>query len=889
MEKRESQKLVAYGKAKKYGVPTITKEQIYLLPKKSYARFLRKLPKLIGSKFPVEIKKNGHTYRMEAENLRVKKGDGKDWFCSATYKGDPTDEVAAIGHCMSKKETLSHALWGTFRVYKDSHLVSKLDRHMMDIPALTSYASMILSGRDMALKTEQSLDGTSFRNYGEVLEDLFANCDLRMALRSDLPEIADAYKDKKTGVTATLANYVFRTYMKVNPELMKNTTLLPVNGQNPCAMLKSITGIRHLEPESREDDPGTPETNRGPAEPWSVLKESVTGKREGAKFSTEGLLDFLIEIVHDDDDDDGDGELACPMHPVVNGVVQEEVELVKINSLPPTMNFMPIGTKVSEDETVLVSKIVPLDEDREKIESDVVSFKDLGEKKTAYVPVSPYQFQNVSEIFLVMFGLNNNPQREAFGLNHGAQAQSAQGREPSRIITYNQESERALVEATNAALFAEGGGKVVKVDKHEIVIADGEEMKTYHLDAVMTRNSTTDQRYTPLVQQGDIVKPGDVIADGPFTRDGIPAMGVDAICAYIPFTAIQSVVDGVVLDGPRDGGSNNNDSIIITEDLAEKMKVHEMVTVSYTIPSGTVLEDNGGDGRFDSRGILKEGTVVSEDDIMLDKRILKAQEDVQVMDILADENNNVGRKRKIEKLNKKITDGVIEKVEVNNGKVTYHIGYDRPLRPGDKITKSGQIGDKFTVSAIVPVGGLGSFTGPDGKEIYIQAVLDTISHAKRGVNPTIDQIYLCLKVLKERALISPDENDIIGIHLELSKKAGLNLDKTPWNPPKDIDEEYLPAYHAYRRILVGAMNLLVNEHKAVTGRGDESAQDRMGGSGTETLDEVIKEQVYDENRKVSSEELATATLTKTGVNVHKSVFNGRRVSVQTGDFYSRHR
>ena len=848
----------------------IKKEDVFALARNSYTRFEKRLPKIIADQFPVEVKKNGHTYKIELDDVRC-----SDAFSSATYRGEAGDEDAAIAHCVSKGETLFHRLWSTFRLYKDGHMISQVrDRQILEYPALTSTANFVLSGNQKVLKTEQSMDGTTFSGCGEVLEQFFRNCDFKGLLTLDLPDIAEGTKDKRTNRPITLSNYEFKSFSKVVKDLLSRKTLINVNGQNPWALISSNTMVYHDILKKVDEDTGSAFTNRGRIGTHTLVYESIDKKKEGPNALINGGI-TLFTIINDE------GKLVTPLHPVKNGVVQKEIEYVSIDSLPPVMEHLEVGTKVPEDQAVLYSyeaempkrnKNNPDEQPRYEVVSKPISYNELNNKfqgsVNAYTPVSPYQFYNVAEIVSMYFANNENNQRGGMGMNHMEQARSIprEFRKPPRITTVPPESERAVVEATKSALFAEDDGIVAKADEHEIVIDTKNGLKTYYMDAVLTINSTTDQRYTPLVHQGDKVHKGDVVADGAFTKDGELCQGLeDVVCAYIPMTVFESIVKGIELTGPRDGGTNNNDCIIITEDLAEMVKTHEIAKVTYSLPKGTVLAHDKDDDSFDEKGLLKVGIKVEFDDLMMDMRVPNPQENISKMEVLADETNTAGRTSRPQYLTKKIRNGVIERVEVHDDKVDYYVGYDRGLEPGDKMTKGGKIGDKGTIVAVVPKGSLGSYID-DGKEVDIQAAFDPLSLDKRGINTIKGTLSLALSKLDEHIYVSPDETDLLNITAQYCKKANIPLDSMfEWRRPDWMTSEYLPGGAMMSKVRVISTTLLPNNHESADGENRKGVvtADRMGLKGLESMDSTgtVKREI-EEEKKESRQELI-----KTGMSV----------------------
>src|SRR6185295_10185586 len=74
----------------------------------------------------------------------------------------------------------------------------------------------------------------------------------------------------------------------------------------------------------------------------------------------------------------------------------------------------------------------------------------------------------------------------------------------------------------------------------------------YSLVKFQRSNQNTCMNQKPIVQRGDKVRPGDVIADGPATEQGELALGQNVMVAFMPW-----------------GGYNFEDSILISERLVK--------------------------------------------------------------------------------------------------------------------------------------------------------------------------------------------------------------------------------------------------------------------------------------------------------------------------------
>ncbi|ECQ5527427.1 DNA-directed RNA polymerase subunit beta, partial [Campylobacter jejuni] len=102
------------------------------------------------------------------------------------------------------------------------------------------------------------------------------------------------------------------------------------------------------------------------------------------------------------------------------------------------------------------------------------------------------------------------------------------------------------------AVKAKRGGVVEKVDNKSIFIL-GEDDKGpfidhYTMEKNLRTNQNTNYIQHPIVKKGDIVKAGQIIADGPSMDQGELAIGKNALIAFMPWN-----------------GYNYEDAIVVSE------------------------------------------------------------------------------------------------------------------------------------------------------------------------------------------------------------------------------------------------------------------------------------------------------------------------------------
>ena len=168
-----------------------------------------------------------------------------------------------------------------------------------------------------------------------------------------------------------------------------------------------------------------------------------------------------------------------------------------------------------------------------------------------YIDVSPKQLVSVAAS-LIPFLENDDANRALMGSNMMRQAVPLLKPE-SPLVGTGIESDVAL--DSGVTIVAKRDGIVDKIDGKRIVIkATGETdlkksaVDIYNLQKFKRSNQNTCINQKPLVRVGNIVKLGDIIADGPSTKLGELALGKNVTVAFMPWQ-----------------GYNFEDSILISE------------------------------------------------------------------------------------------------------------------------------------------------------------------------------------------------------------------------------------------------------------------------------------------------------------------------------------
>jgi DNA-directed RNA polymerase beta subunit/DNA-directed RNA polymerase beta' subunit len=240
------------------------------------------------------------------------------------------------------------------------------------------------------------------------------------------------------------------------------------------------------------------------------------------------------------------------------------------------------------------------------------------------------------------------------------------------------------------------GGTVEKVGKDGIIIKDGKgkkhEVQLY--DNFPLNENKSFLHSDPRVKKGDTVKPGQVVADTNFTKDGDLAIGTNLRVSYMPFK-----------------GYNFEDGVVVSETAAKKMtsehlqrtSIREEKNISLNKKkflaesAGKVTNDQA--AKLDDNGIIMKGQVVEPGDILIGA--LKKEEHTREKQQLA-----LFSKGKIRPVSPKPVmwdkdyGGTVTQVVKHGKDTTVYVKTQAPATIGDKIV--GRHGNKGIITKVVP-------------------------------------------------------------------------------------------------------------------------------------------------------------------------------------------
>ena len=260
-------------------------------------------------------------------------------------------------------------------------------------------------------------------------------------------------------------------------------------------------------------------------------------------------------------------------------------------------------------------------DEKGRFKSNLVSARFNGEFRMALpdqielMDVAPNQMVSVAAA-LVPFLEHDDANRALMGANMQRQAVPLVCTEAPLVGT---SMERRVASDSGVCVVARRDGVVESVDAERIVVrataGEGDEVPDiYGLMKYQRSNQSTCYNQKPIVRPGEVVKAGDVLADGPATDMGELALGQNVLVAFMPWQ-----------------GYNFEDSILVSErivkeDVYTSVHIEEFECVARDTKLGKeeITKDIPNVGEealkdLDEAGIVRIGAEVKPGDILVGK------------------------------------------------------------------------------------------------------------------------------------------------------------------------------------------------------------------------------------------------------------------------------
>ncbi len=364
-----------------------------------------------------------------------------------------------------------------------------------------------------------------------------------------------------------------------------------------------------------------------------------------------------------------------------------------------------------EDDFMVAQANEPLTEDGHFVNKKIIvryrdQYREINANEVDFMDISPKMVVSVATA-MIPFLENDDANRALMGANMQRQAVPLLKTEAPMIGT-GMEYKSAC--DSGVCVLAERAGTVTKVsaDLVEITTEDGT-VDSYPLIKFMRSNQGTCINQRPIVDVGDEIRKGDVIADGPATSDGEISLGKNALVGFMTWE-----------------GYNYEDAVLINEKIVrddvytsihiEKYEIEaretklgeEQITRDIPNVSEEALKN------LDEQGIIRVGAEVRAGDILVGKITPKGETELTAEERLlrAIFGEKSGESRETSLKLPHGAYGIVVNVEVYtkdncddlspgvNKIVRCYVAQKRKLSVGDKM--AGRHGNKGVVSRILP-------------------------------------------------------------------------------------------------------------------------------------------------------------------------------------------
>ena len=429
-------------------------------------------------------------------------------------------------------------------------------------------------------------------------------------------------------------------------------------------------------------------------------------------------------------------------------------------------------TADEEDNYIVAQANEPLDEEGHFIHNNVSGrFREetssFQKRQIDLMDVSPRMVFSVATS-MIPFLQNDDANRALMGSNMQRQAVPLLSTE-APVVGTGIEGKAAV--DSGVCVVAKNAGVVERSASNEIVIkrdSDGNR-DVYRLIKFSRSNQSNSYNQKPIVYKGDHVEKGEVIADGPSTKDGEIALGKNPLIGFMTWE-----------------GYNYEDAVLLSEKLVMNdvytsvhIEEYECESRDNKLGPEEITRDVPGVGEdalkdLDERGIIRIGAEVRAGDILVGKVTPKGETELTAEERLL--RAIFGEKaREVRDTSLKVPHGAYgtiidaklftrengdELAPGVNETVRIYIAQKRKISVGDKM--AGRHGNKGVVSRVLPVEDMPFL--PNGRPLDI--VLNPLGVPSRMNIGQVLEIHLSLAAkalgfnVSTPVFDGADENDI---------------------------------------------------------------------------------------------------------------------------------
>ncbi len=295
-----------------------------------------------------------------------------------------------------------------------------------------------------------------------------------------------------------------------------------------------------------------------------------------------------------------------------------------------------------DEKVVIADATSPVDEFN-NIKANRVAARHYTEMKTVHINDVTHMDVNLSQIFspnvnIIPFVDHNDAVRASIATSQQRQAVPLLKNDASFVGTGQ---EKNIIHDTDVIILAEGDGEVTYVDGKRIRVKYKEGTKEYELTLFSKSNNKIAITQVPVVELGQKVKKGDLLAERNSSVNGEISLGKNLRIAIMPWK-----------------GYNYEDAIVLSQRLVKDDELTSIHIHQYEIEvSETKLgpEETTNDipgvalaklSNLDENGIIRIGSVVKSGDILIGKITPKSEgeltpEEKLIHAIFGDKSKNV--------------------------------------------------------------------------------------------------------------------------------------------------------------------------------------------------------------------------------------------------------
>ena len=390
------------------------------------------------------------------------------------------------------------------------------------------------------------------------------------------------------------------------------------------------------------------------------------------------------------------------------GIIETPYVKVKNGKITQEISYL---NALQEESTIIAHAAIHYNEKGEITDEFVQARKNghpstVSRKDVEYIDVAPNQAYSIATN-MIPFLEHDDAARASMGSNMQRQTVPLILAEAPYVATGMEEESAKHI---GRIVLAEEAGQVDYVDSNKIIVTDNKgKKKTYNLVNFSRTNNFTVFYQRPIVNIGDKIKKGQVIADSSSTRGGQIAIGHNVRVAFMSWN-----------------GANYEDAIIISEKLVREKKfssihVEEFICNVRDTKLGAEVTTNDipnvGEAKLknlDEDGIIRIGADIRTGDILVGKitpkgeteltpeeRLLRSIFGEKIRDVkdtsLRLSNGKRGRVIGIKVFSRERGDqlesGVIKRIHIEVAQL-------RDISVGDKL--AGRHGNKGVISTVLP-------------------------------------------------------------------------------------------------------------------------------------------------------------------------------------------